>query len=281
MEERDVPDAVRAWRDADVAMRAQFHLPATAWTDAAVARTEQRVSHFLGTDADGSFVAELDGTVVGLAQVHRREGLWVLAHLFVSPAAQDHGVGRALIERALSYGDPGEPGLIISSRDPRAIRRYALAGFALWPAVVGWGVVRRAGLGAAPSVREGTAADLELTALVDRRVRGAARPTELELCLAAGDRPLVVDGRGYALLRGPRVALVSALDEAAATQLLTAGLAEATDVEYGETARITAPQQWAVGVALAAGLELHPHGPVMVRGTPGPLQPYLPDGALG
>jgi GNAT superfamily N-acetyltransferase len=277
----DVPDAVRAWRDADIAMRAQFHLPVPVWDDAAVARTERRISYFLGTDPGGSFVAEVDGAVVGLAQVHRREGLWVLAHLFVSPSAQNQGAGRALIDRALAYGDSGEPGLIISSRDPRAIRRYAHAGFGLWPAVVGWGVVRPAGLGAAPLVREGSDADLELTAVVDRQVRGAARPAELALFLAEGDRLLVVDRRGYALLRGPRVAIVSALDEDAAVQLLTAGLAEASDTEYAETARITAPQQWAVGVALAAGLELHPHGPVMVRGTPGPLQPYLPDGALG
>ena len=55
----------------------------------------------------------------------------MLAHPFVAPTAQNQGVGRALLEHTLAYAKESEPGLIVSSPEPRAIRRYASAGFAL------------------------------------------------------------------------------------------------------------------------------------------------------
>ena len=44
---------------------------------------------------------------------------------------------------------------------------------------------------------------------------------------------------------------------------------------------ITAPQQWALRVLVALGVDLHPTGPLMLRGRqPGPA-PYLPSGGYG
>ena len=42
---------------------------------------------------------------------------------------------------------------------------------------------------------------------------------------------------------------------------------------------IAAGQDWAVDVALSAGLALSPNGAIFVRGELGPLAPYLPNGA--
>ena len=279
----DVPAAVEAWVAADIDMRRRERLPDIAWDRREITRTEGRTAYFLQTDPAGSWVVEVDGAVAGLAQAHRREGLWILSHLFVAPEAQGHGAGRELLDRTLDYGSPDDPGLIISSRDPRAIRRYAATGFALHPTVVAWGKVQRDRLSPPPDVRPGDAADLQLAAAVDRHLRGAARIAELELCLAEGDRMLVVPERGYALVRGTRVVSVAALDEDVGRQLLKAGLLEAAqdDSAPAEVSRMTAAQNWAMEVALDAGLELHPHGPIFVRGRPGPLAPYLPDGALG
>ena len=106
------------------------------------------------------------------------------------------------------------------------MRRYTLAGFELHPCVVGWGTVRRSGLSTTPQVRAGDESDLEWMTEIDRQVRRATRIEELMLCLREGDQLLVVAGRGYALLRRTRVASLVALDDDAATQLLTAGLAE-------------------------------------------------------
>src|SRR5207244_2814502 len=73
---------------------------------------------------------------LGCAVTPTKWTLWVLADPFVAPAAQNQGVGRALLEHTLAYAKESEPGLIVSSPEPRAIRRYASAGFALHPTVV-------------------------------------------------------------------------------------------------------------------------------------------------
>jgi GNAT superfamily N-acetyltransferase len=279
MSDDDVAAVVGVTEDADAVQRRSAQLPDAPWSEDLVHRTQRRVRHFLASDPGGSWVAEDEGRVIGLAQAHRRQDLFVLSSLFVLPAAQNSGAGRALLDRVLAYGPDG-PGLIVSSRDPRAVRRYALAGFTLHPTVVAWGAVRREGLNAAPDVRRGDSTDLELTAAIDQRQRGAARVEDVQLCLAEGDQLLVVPDRGYTLVRGSRVGPLAALDDEAASQLLTAALADFCQ-DGPEVSRMTARQDWAVRLAVAAGLEIHPHGPVFVRGDPGPMRPYLPDGILG
>ena len=276
----DVSDCADAWRDADLDLRPRMNLPVRRWTEETDARTHRQIRHFLATDPAGSWVADVEGRVAGLAQSYRREGVWVLAHFFVNPWAQGRGVGRALLECSLAYGAPDEPGYIASSPDPRALRRYARAGFDLHPTAIGWGPVRRAGLRRASHVRDGHGADVGLACDVDRRVRGAARAVDLQHCLDEDDRMLVVEGKGYALVRENRVVLVAALDEETATDLLVAGLAEIPDGAVAEVNRMTAAQQWAIRGSLDAGLEIHMHGAVFVRGRPSPPAPYLPHGAL-
>ena len=71
--------------------------------------------------------------------------------------------------------------------------------------------------------------------------------------------------------------MVAATSEAVAADLLRAGLAEATE-EPVEVRWITSDQNWAVRVAMEAGLSLAPAGPICTRGKLGPLAPYLPSG---
>src|SRR5206468_6710760 len=93
----------------------------------------RRISHFLTHDPDGSWVADADGRVVGVALALKRGGMWGLSLLVVDPAVQSKGVGRRLLDAALTYAEPDQPAVILSSRDPRAIHRYASAGFDLYP----------------------------------------------------------------------------------------------------------------------------------------------------
>lgn len=281
MTRADISAAVRAWIEADVDLRRRMHLSEANWSDEYVGRVERSVAHLLRTDPGGSWVTEAAGEVVGLAQANRRDGLWTLSRLFVSPSAQDSGRGGVLLERALAYAEPDDRKLIVSSTDPRAIRRYSLAGFSLHPAVAGRGELRRARVGQALQVKELDGSEVERTVPVDRKVRGAARPEEIALCLAEGDRLLALDGRGYVVIRGPRVCMLVALDEDAAATLLMAALAELPGDGPVEVPRIVAGQQWAVRVASEAGLGFYPHGPLMLKGQ-GPFsRPHLPDGALG
>src|SRR5205085_766799 len=85
----------------------------------------RHIEHLQRNDPGGSWVARHDGRVVGFTQAAIRDDTWVLAHLFVAPEHQSAGVGAALLQRAHAYGPDTTIGIIGSSPDPRAIRRYA------------------------------------------------------------------------------------------------------------------------------------------------------------
>ena len=237
---------------------------------------ELRFRHLLENDPGGAWLAEENGRPVGGALAIMREGLWGLSLLIVHPDAQSGGIGRALLERALRYGDGARGGIIASSGDARALRAYARAGFAMHPAVQATGVPRG---GEVPAgIREGSLADLALTESVDRAVRGAAHGPDIE-ALLANSRMLVAEERGYALAREDHLALLAATDEEAARDLLRAVLATAPVGESIRVEYVTAAQGWAVEVVLDAGLELEVHNALFVRGDVGPFRPYLPSGA--
>ena len=241
----------------------------------------RRVRHFLTHDPDGSWVAEADGKVIGVSLALRRDRLWGLSLLAVIPSTQSRGVGRALFDAALAYADPGAPAVILSSRDPRAMHRYASAGFDLHPQMQASGPPD---LGSRPgdlvTVRDGTEADFELADAVDVAVRGAPRGPDHEL-LAAMSVMFVADHgahRGYAYLQGGRVRTVAATDEPTAVALLWRSLVHASDLGVDATVEhMDGSQQWALRAAAQARLSLAPSGPVFWRNG-APLPAYLPSG---
>jgi hypothetical protein len=181
----------------------------------------------------------------------------------------------------LRYADGCDLAVILSSRDPRAIRRYALADFALHPQIRASGPLDRSLL-PRPSnrVSDGDEARMEWADDVDRAVRGAARGPDHAILLSMA-RMFVVDdraGRGYAYLRQDgRVVTVVATDEDTATELLWSCLSAEQDGDRSID-HVNGEQQWAIRVALAARLPIQTAGPVFWRGRRPPAC-YLPDGA--
>jgi ribosomal protein S18 acetylase RimI-like enzyme len=57
----------------------------------------------LKDDADGVWVAEADGEIVGFALSWVCGDLWFLAELFVAPGHQGHGIGNELLARTLEH----------------------------------------------------------------------------------------------------------------------------------------------------------------------------------
>ena len=208
-----------------------------------------------------------------------REGIWGLSMLVVHPSAQGAGLGRELLGRASAHGEGARGRIVLSSRDPRAMRTYARMGLDLHPCVMAAG--RPRDVTVPDGVRDGTVEDLPLTEAVDRAVRGAAHGADILALLEGGSSLVVAPGRGYALVSAGRVRLLAALDEAAARAVLRAALARAAAA--GDEALvewITTGQNWAVGTCLDAGLELRTTcGPVFTGGDVGPFRPYLPSGA--
>lgn len=265
---------------------AAFHEPPDRWTHERIVRNNSRVRHLANNDPDGCWIAmdEANGEPLGAVLSARREGTWGLSLFAVVPGAQGKGVGRALLDQAVLYGRGCLRGMICASDDPRAARRYRRAGFTLYPAMRLTGVVEDRSELPEPDgipVHPGTAHHRDLLDSVDRRLRGGAHGPDHEELLRHFQL-LVVDtlvGSGYCYLLDGKVELLAATSRRLATRLLTEALLlmpPGTEVEVSD---LTAEQEWAVDVGLAAGLTLSNNGYVCLRGMR-PPSPYIPSGAF-
>ena len=285
----DVPEARTVSWDAlrEAGSRYGWQMPPL--TDALRARGEAQFRHLLATDPDGLAVAEADGRVVGVGQAIRRGPLWFLCLLAVAPSAQSGGIGRRLLDMVSATRDGAGLGAICATADPKALRRYRQAGFDLHPGYEAKGALDRSLLAAVGDVREGSYDDdRDLVEAVVTGRRGAGHGPDLDFWSTAGSRLLVTDGRsgrGYAVVGEAGPVVLGATTPDAAARLLWATLAETTAHEVA-VLWITAGQQWALDVVLAARLTLRPAGTVcragqLPGGTVPAWSPYLPSGSLG
>ena len=246
------------------------------------AGAQARIAHLQRTDPGGCWVAEHGDEVVGGAVAILRDALWGLSLLVVAPPWQGLGIGTRLYDLARDYGADAPDGMILSSAHPAAMRRYARSpGHRLLPAVTLSGAWDPSRAPAALRCRPGDlAADAETIEAASRHVRGASHMCDLPTLL---ERPgltlLVVEGGGFAFARDGSPWLLAALDDAAAEDLLWGCFASGPRGGTVHCDFVTAPNQWAIRAGLDAGLSITPDGPIVVRGDPGPLAPYLPSGA--
>jgi GNAT superfamily N-acetyltransferase len=256
------------------------HLPTPERTADLIGLGQRRIRYLRSTDPGGSWVAEEGTRIIGIAQAHIRGAIWTLATLGVLPGFQDKGIGHALLSQVLEYGNPASPGAIFSSPDPRAVRRYVSAGFDLHPTAVAYGPVRKA-VDMQAGVRKGSLDDLRCVNDIDRAVRGADRRGDVEFQLSIGYQLLVDDVGGYAIIRGGRLAMLSALDEGIATRLLLSAIAQCPPGAPVDVSWITAEQQWAVRAVAVAGVPIRIHEGIMMRNGWQPRLPYLANGIFG
>jgi ribosomal protein S18 acetylase RimI-like enzyme len=287
MTDDDVPAAAASFGRGLLDMQARFRIPVTGSSIQEERRRLQRTRHLLHTDPDGAWVADEDGNIVGMAQASLRGGHWDLSQLSASPGLQGRGIGRELLKRALAYGEPDAPRMIQCSRDPRAMALYTSFGFALHPALAGWGTLRPRSVSRPPDVRrceadEVGAAELALVDEVDRVVRGSTRAVDIVAMLEQpGAWLLLHEDQAYAVATDDRVVALGARQEESAALVLRTMLAEAPPGEVIEVAWLTAGQQWAIREVVAAGIELQSSGPIMVRGMATVPTPYIPSGGFG
>ena len=272
-------DAVIAVVDAAAAAQAEAggH-PRTPPTDAQVEASRDGHARFVQRDGPGAWVAVSRGQVVGVAEAVRRGSFWGLSMLFVHPAFQSRGVGGGLLEAALGYAAGATQRMIQSSQDPRAMRRYFLAGLAMHPTAQLGGKPDRRSIPPGLPGREGDEADLALVAEVESQV-GRSRADDVAFGLTDGRCHLdVVDsgpGRGWVLWRPDRPVMLGATDEQTAAVLLWRFIAgsEGEILVHG----LTAAQQWAFGVLHQARLTAEIHGSLFVDGMAVPV-PWIPSG---
>ncbi|MBU7599486.1 GNAT family N-acetyltransferase [Streptomyces sp. P38-E01] len=277
------PTAADAEAVRTVTAAAFVDLDTRPWPPGRIDRHHRRALHLAERDPDGCWIAEdAQGRPVGTVLASIREGTWGLSLLAVGREAQGEGVGKALLTRALEYGRGCLRGVICSSDHPAAVRAYRAAGCDLHPAMRLTGEVRHAGL-AAPDgpVAPGGPDRFDLLDSVDRRLRGGARGSDHHELLRHF-RLLVCDdlaGSGYCYYSPDGgIELLAATSRRLATRLLTTALLGMDDGAEVEATGLTAEQQWAVDVGLAAGLRVSAGGFVCLRGMRPPT-PYVPSGA--
>jgi GNAT superfamily N-acetyltransferase len=223
MLEADVTGAVQAFDSGFLTMRARFGLPITGNSLQDEQRRFERTRHFLSTDPGGSWVADDDGTIVGMSQSFVRENYWMLSQLGTVPGVQGRGLGRELLRLALSHGDPASPGTVQCSRDPKAMALYASFGFTLHPVVAGWGLLRQGAVTRPEEVEHLEPADvldrhLDIVSGIDRHVRGSARIIDIQSMLSQpGNRLLLLADLAYAVAKDERIVTLGARDEDSAT----------------------------------------------------------------
>ncbi|MFJ2738669.1 GNAT family N-acetyltransferase [Streptomyces sp. NPDC087440] len=242
----------------------------------------QRMGHFLATDPAGCWVAvdeADDDRVVGFALSQNRGPLWLLITYGVLPGLQGKGIGRRLMDAALSHaGD--RPGMFISTVHPGATRRYWQAGFTLHPLMGLTGTVDRSSLPAVTDLHEGTADDIPWMDHLDTALRGAGHGPDhahlLETMRLVVSRTPQYPGYAYLDPRG-RTHLLAAQHPSTARTLLWEALASAPPGPTGIPPAITTANHWAVDVGLSARLTLLQDGYLALHGLPAPT-PYLPSG---
>ena len=282
----DVADAERlsaeAFLELERTMRTVGDPEPRRRSDQRAARWRERTEHLLATDPGGCWVAERDDGMAGFATSLRRDLTWILATFAVRPGLQAQGVGRSLLEAASSHSRGCLRGMLAASDDPRALRLYRLAGFSLHPQLYLHGIVDRSALPADEGVRDGSEGDIDLMDSIDRRVRDAAHGPDHPV-LARSHRLLIVDrstGSGYAYAdESGQPVLWAATTRRTAARLLWAALAGAPAGEPIEIAHVTAVNEWAVDVGLAARLSIGVAGHLALRGMKPPV-PYLHHGSL-
>jgi predicted N-acetyltransferase YhbS len=274
--------AVASLRAGAKAYEAEHAMPPR--TAEMVERGRYRIAHLQRTDPDGAWVAVDGDSVVGVALSLRRGPMWFLSLLAVATDLQSRGVGKRLLDASLRTSDGATSSWILSTTDPKAVRRYALAGFAPHAGYAAAGELDRTLLPADLRVRDGDwAKDGQLVDDVVTLLRGAAYGPDLAAMESTGQLLLIAeDGpeRGFAIVRNGAIGSLGATTPGLAQRLLWATLARAEKPEV-HIDWLTADQQWAIDVALAARLSLGAGPSACRRRTLGPMTPYLPGGAYG
>src|ERR1035441_7127520 len=122
--------AEAAWDRAYRKLLEEQHLPVLPRTPEAIVHGQRRMGHLLSTDPGGSWVAESNGEIAGVAQAHIRGHTWVLATLGVVADRQDGGRLRGSPEARLPPGQ--RPGRQPDRHGDRERRRHGGAWIGPW-----------------------------------------------------------------------------------------------------------------------------------------------------
>ena len=238
------------------------------------ARRVAILTSLIGRPGAYAVVAESDGRIIGQALALRDGPLWGLSLLFVDPTFHSRRIGSTLLRMSRRWGEDATLGLIESSADPKAMRAYSALGFGFVPAMGAAGTIDAALLRPTPHVRKASKEKLEKIAIIDRKLRGASRAQGVEILLDNGAELLWAekgDSGGFAVHMSGRPfidgspIILGADRRDLAEELLTAFLRTSAGDHVGIYS-MSSRQDWALKLAMQAGLTLFPMAPTFSLG---------------
>ena len=243
----------------------------------------------LASDPDGYFCAVEEGQIRGMVSALVRGRVWYLSMFFVLPGNQGRGLGRALLERALAYGEARdvEVHCVWSSLDPRAQARYVMAGMApRWPIYRVEGdaaaVARlKARVGLDQRTRE-LPCDPGVAETLTAEVFGDSRADDFAHWRSDGGVAVAIERGGeiaaFAYRRGNRIGPAAGRDETAFLQAVAAAAAEGGS--GGVTVRVPGACASLLEALVACGFRIGELAVFLASRPFGRPELYLPSGPI-
>jgi ribosomal protein S18 acetylase RimI-like enzyme len=245
----------------------------------------------LASDPDGYFCAVEEGQIRGMVSALVRGRVWYLSMLFVLPGDQGRGLGRALLERALAYGEARavEVRCVWASLDPRAQARYVMAGMApRWPIYRLEGdaaAVARltARVGPDPRARE-LPCDPGVAEKLTAEVFGDGRADDLAHWRRDSGAAVAIERGGevaaFAYRRGDRIGPAAGRDEAAFLRAVAAAAAAAGGGGGSVTIRVPGACASLLEALVACGFRIGDLSVFLASRPFGRPALYLPSGPI-
>jgi len=245
----------------------------------------------LASDPDGYFCAVEDGRIRGMVSALVRGPVWYLSMFFVLPGDQGRGLGRALLERALAYGEARGVEVLctLATLDPRAQARYVMAGMApRWPIYRLDGDVTavarlKAQVGLDPRARE-LPCDPGAAEKLTAEVFGHGRADDLAHFRSDGGAAVAIERGGevaaFASRRGQRIGPAAGRDETAFLQAVAAAAASGADGGGSVTMRVPGVCASLLQALVGSGFRIGNPTLFMASRLFGRPELYLPSGPI-
>ena len=245
----------------------------------------------LASDPDGYFCAVEEGRIRGMVSALVRGRVWYLSMFFVLPGEQGRGLGRALLERALAYGEARgtEIRCTWATLDPRAQARYVMAGMApRWPIYRLDGdaaaVARlKARIGLDPRKRE-LPCDPGAAEKLTAEVFGHGRADDLAHWRGDGGAAVAIEHGGelaaFAYRRGARIGPAAGRDETALLHAVAAAAVAGAGSGESVTLRVPGACASLLEALVGCGFRIGDSTLFMASRLFGRPELYLPSGPI-
>jgi GNAT superfamily N-acetyltransferase len=243
----------------------------------------------LASDPDGYFCAVEEGRIRGMVSALVRGRVWYLSMFFVLPGDQTRGLGRALLERALAYGEGrgADVRSVWASLDPRAQARYLMAGMApRWPIYRlegGAAAVARLKARVDPRERE-LPRDSGAAETLTAEVFGYGRADDLAHWRGDGGAAVAIERGGelaaFAYRRGERIGPAAGRDETALLQAVAAAAAAGARGGGSVTVRVPGACASLLEALVGCGFRIGDLALFMASRPFGRPELYLPSGPI-